>query len=266
MAGELAGKVALISGAARGMGACEARLFADEGAHVVLGDVQEELGRAVAASIGDAAHYVHLDVTREDDWRSAVAEAERRFGRLDVLVNNAGVLRSGLIEETTLDEYELVVRVNQIGPFLGMKCAIPAMRRAGGGSIVNISSIAGLKGVGGAVAYTASKFAVRGMTKVAAIELGADGIRVNSVHPGGVDTPMVHPEGEPLPEVDYPIARMARPEEVASLVLWLASDRSSYATGAEFVVDGGEGAGHMPEVFEKEIAARRAARAASEPD
>ena len=187
MAGDLEGKVALISGGARGMGAAEARLFVAEGGRVVIGDVLDDEGKATAAAIGDSAHYVHLDVTQEADWQSVVAETEARFGRLDVLVNNAGVLRFGLLEDTELADYEFVIRINQIGVFLGMKSVVAAMRRAGGGSIVNISSMAGLRGIGGALAYTASKFAVRGMTKVAAIELGSSNIRVNSVHPGGVE-------------------------------------------------------------------------------
>lgn len=251
MAAELEGRVALISGAARGMGAAEARLFVEEGARVVLGDVLDEEGEQTAAELGEAATYVHLDVTSEEEWQAAVARAEERFGRLDVLVNNAGVLGFGLLENTSLEDYERVVKVNQTGTFLGMKSAIGAMRRAGGGSIVNISSLAGMQGVGGLVSYTASKFAVRGMTKVAAIELGPSSIRVNSVHPGGVATPMTRPvggESEAEDDTVYtsPIPRIGRPEEVANLVLWLASEKSSYCTGSEFVIDGGEGAGSMP--------------------
>lgn len=254
MGQDLEGKVALISGAARGMGAEEARLFVSEGAKVLLGDVLDEEGEKVAAAIGESAHYVHLDVTSESDWQAAVSAAETVFGKLDILVNNAGIFRFGLLEKTPLEEFELVVRVNQMGPFLGMKSSIAAMRRAGGGSIVNISSLAGMQGVGGAVSYTASKFAVRGMTKVAAIELGRDSIRVNSVHPGGVETPMTRPFGAESGTEDpssyrSPIARIGRPQEVANLVLWLASDKSSYCTGSEFVIDGGEGAGDMPGIL-----------------
>jgi 3alpha(or 20beta)-hydroxysteroid dehydrogenase len=260
MAGDLEGKVALISGGARGMGAEEARLFASEGARVVIGDVLDAEGEATSEAIGEAALYVHLDVTSESDWKSAVAQAEAHFGKLDVLVNNAGILRFGMLEETELSEYELVIRINQTGVFLGMKSAAPAMRRAGAGSIVNISSAAGMKGVGGAVAYTASKYAVRGMTKTAAIELGAAGIRVNSVHPGGIETPMTTPVGATSDsekrQYTYPIPRIGRPEEVAQLVLWLASDKSSYSTGSEFMVDGGDSAGSMPEEFRAAIEAR----------
>ncbi len=259
MAGDLEGKVALISGGARGMGAEEARLFVSEGARVVIGDVLDAEGEKTAAEIGKDALYVHLDVTQEADWKAAVARVEEHFGQLDVLVNNAGILRFGLLEQTELEEYELVIRINQIGCFLGMKSAAPAMRRAGAGSIVNISSLAGIKGVGGAIAYTASKFAVRGMTKTAAIELGSAGIRVNSVHPGGVDTLMTTSiEGNADAaerEYDYPIPRIARPGEVAQLVLWLASDKSSYSTGAEFLIDGGDCAGDMPDAFRAALAA-----------
>jgi 3alpha(or 20beta)-hydroxysteroid dehydrogenase len=262
MSGDLKGKVALISGAARGMGAEEARLFAAQGAKVVLGDLLDAEGEATAAGIGQGACYVHLDVTSEADWAAAVARAEADFGRLDVLVNNAGILRFGLLENTSLEEYELVVKINQTGCFLGMKSVIPAMRRAGGGSIVNISSLAGMQGVGGAVAYTASKFAIRGMTKVAAIELGASAIRVNSVHPGGIETPMTRPFGGtrdtpstgPAPRYTSPIPRIGRPDEVANLVLWLASDKSSYCTGSEFVVDGGEGAGSIHSILKDLLA------------
>jgi 3alpha(or 20beta)-hydroxysteroid dehydrogenase len=262
MSAELAGKVALISGAARGMGAEEARLFVAEGAKVVLGDVLDEQGRATAAALGDSALYVRLDVTREQDWLRAVEVAETSFGQLDVLVNNAGILRFGLLENTTLEEYEGVVKVNQTGTFLGMKSVLPAMRRAGGGSIVNISSLAGMQGIGGAFSYTASKFAVRGMTKVAAIEFGPSSIRVNSVHPGGIATPMTRPEGSQAesgdaPVYTSPIPRIGRPEEVANLVLWLASDKSSYCTGSEFVIDGGEGAGSMPAPLRRSLGGAR---------
>ncbi len=250
MAGDLEGKVALISGSARGMGEEEARLFASQGAKVVLADVLDEEGEKAAAAIGAAAIFQHLDVTDEAQWQAAVARAESSFGKLDVLVNNAGILRYGPIETTSLEEYELVLRVNQIGPFLGMKAAIPALRRAGGGSIVNISSMAGMRGIAGLVAYASSKFAVRGMTKVAALELGRDGIRVNSVHPGGVETPMTRPFGQQtdpsqVREYTTPIARIGRPDEIAQLVLFLASEKSSYCTGSEFLVDGGDMAGHV---------------------
>src|SRR3989440_9475681 len=188
--GRLDGKVALISGGARGQGEAEARLFAAEGAKVLLGDVLDDVGEKLAVEIGDAATYVHLDVTSQDDWATAVDAATTRFGKLDVLVNNAGILRFGSIERTSFEEYRRVIEVNQFGCFLGMKAAIPALRAAGGGSIVNISSTQGLEGMAGACAYTASKFAVRGMTKSAAPGLGRFGVRVDSVHPRGIDTPI----------------------------------------------------------------------------
>jgi 3alpha(or 20beta)-hydroxysteroid dehydrogenase len=242
--GRLDGKVALISGAARGQGEAQARRFVSEGAKVVLGDVLDDDGNQVAKDIGDDAAYVHLDVTSATAWQAAVATTLDRFGRLDVLVNNAGILKLGLIESTPLSEYMAVINVNQVGCFLGMQAAIPALRAAGGGSIVNTSSTSGLIGMTGMAAYTASKFAIRGMTKVAAMELGHAGIRVNSVHPGGIDTAMIR-----LPEFgaidqdrayrSQPIPRVGQPDEVASLMVFLASDESSFCTGAEFVIDGG---------------------------
>jgi 3alpha(or 20beta)-hydroxysteroid dehydrogenase len=242
--GKLDGKVALISGAARGQGEAEARLFAAEGAKVVLGDVLDDLGEQVAKDIGDDAIYQHLDVTDQEDWAAAVKTATVEFGRLDVLVNNAGILKVALTESMPLDDYMAIVNVNQVGCFLGMQAAIPALRAAGKGSIINTSSTNGLIGLPGLGAYTASKFAVRGMTKCAAMEVGRDGIRVNSVHPGGIDTEMVR-----LPEfgnVDQdkayawqPIPRIGQPEEVAKLMVFLASDDSLFCTGAEFVIDGG---------------------------
>jgi 3alpha(or 20beta)-hydroxysteroid dehydrogenase len=246
--GRLEGKVALISGAARGQGEAEARLFAAEGAKVVLGDVLDDLGEKLAVEIGDAATYVHLDVTRQSDWEGAVEVASSSFGKLDVLVNNAGILRFGSIERTSFEEYRRVIEVNQFGCFLGMKAVIPALKAAGGGAIVNISSTQGLEGMAGACAYSASKFAVRGMTKSAALELGRFGIRVNSVHPGGIDTPMlqldqVDPSNKDAAYRHQPISRIGQPEEVARLVAFLASEESSYSTGSEFLVEGGMTAG-----------------------
>jgi 3alpha(or 20beta)-hydroxysteroid dehydrogenase len=248
MAGRLEGKVALVSGSARGIGEADARLFVAEGAKVVMGDVLDEEGRKVAADLGSSASYVHLDVTSPESWSAAVSHAQERFGKLDVLVNNAGILRFNSIEGTSLDEYEAVIRVNQIGAFLGMKTALPALRSAGGGSIVNISSTAGLEAMFGLVSYCASKFAIRGMTKVAALEFGEDNIRVNSVHPGGTNTALVTAVGSDAPSAEgfeppQPIKRIADPGEIAEMVLWLASDASSFCTGAEFVIDGGLTAG-----------------------
>lgn len=247
MGGRLDGKVAIITGAARGQGAAEARRFAAEGARVVLGDVLDADGEAVAAEIGDAARYVHLDVSSEADWSTAVAAAEA-MGPLTVLVNNAGILRFTSIADTTLDEYLQVISVNQVGTFLGMRAAIEPMTRAGGGSIVNISSIDGIGSKNGLVSYSSSKGAVRAMTKTAALELGHLGIRVNSVHPGGVFTPMTG--DTPVEWLDaahahLPLRRVGRVEEIATMVVFLASDEASYCTGGEFVVDGGWLAGDI---------------------
>jgi 3alpha(or 20beta)-hydroxysteroid dehydrogenase len=246
--GRLDGKVALISGAAHGQGAAEARLFVAEGARVVLGDVLVEEVTDVAASLGTAARAVALDVTDASGWAAAVETAEAGFGRLDVLVNNAGIVRAGMLADLAIDDYRAVVEVNQIGTLLGMQAAIPALRRAGGGSIVNISSIDGIAPMAGMTAYAASKFAVRGMTKVAALELGPDGIRVNSVHPGGVRTPMTGIDAVGFDVAPLfgglPLGRIGEAEEIAPLVAFLASDDASYCTGAEFVADGGWIAGH----------------------
>jgi 3alpha(or 20beta)-hydroxysteroid dehydrogenase len=242
--GRLEGKVALISGAARGQGAAEARRFVEEGARVVCGDVLDESGEKVAADLGDAATYVHLDVTSPDDWKAAVQTTADTYGPVEVLVNNAGILRVASIEQMSLDEYMQVISINQVGCFLGMQAVIPTMKTAGRGSIINTSSTNGMAGLQQMVAYTASKFAVRGMTKVAAMELGHYGIRVNSVHPGGIDTAMTDmPEfGDFDKNLAYawqPIGRIGKPVEVANLVVFLASDESSYCTGAEYMVDGG---------------------------
>lgn len=240
----LEGKVALITGGARGQGAAEARLFVAEGAKVVIADILDDQGQQLAAELGEAAVYQRLDVTSPDDWAAAVAAAQECYGRLDVLVNNAGILVCGTIESLPLESYRQVVEVNQVGCWLGMKAVLPAMKAAGGGSIVNLSSAAGMEGVAGNSAYCASKFAVRGMTKVAAIEFGRYNIRVNSVHPGGIDTDMVKNPAFSEEEAaatykSLPISRVGRPEEVAELVLFLACEQSSYSTGSEFIIDGG---------------------------
>jgi cyclopentanol dehydrogenase len=239
-------KVALISGAARGMGAAEAVLFAEEGAAVVIGDVLEDLGRRVEAKIAEAggrALFVRLDVTREADWSHAVQEAVERFGGLNVLVNNAAILRTETVLETTEETWDSVMSVNAKGVFLGTKAAIPEMRKAGGGSIINISSGAGITGSQQSAAYHASKGAVRIFTKAAAVQYASDNIRVNSVHPGPIDTAMLAASEEnrdlTTPGREIPLGRRGRPEEVAYGVLYLASDESSYVTGSEVVIDGG---------------------------
>jgi 3alpha(or 20beta)-hydroxysteroid dehydrogenase len=245
--GRLDGKVALITGGGRGMGKSHVRTFAAEGARVVFGDVLDDKGAAVAAGLDErCCRYIHHDVTSEADWAAAVATAVDTFGRLDVLVNNAGVLAFGPIADMPLAEFRRILEVNAVGCWLGMKAVIGAMKAAGGGSIVNISSIEGFTGAAGLSAYSASKFAIRGMTKSAAQELGQFGIRVNSVHPGGVLTSMTLGQAAPADPADadrflkaMPLARFARPAEISHLVAYLASDESSYSTGSEFVADGG---------------------------
>ena len=247
--GKLDGKVALISGGARGQGAAEAKTFAQEGAQVVFGDLLDEAGAQVEAEIraaGGEAVYVHLDVTSEVDWRRAVQEAVSRFGKLDILVNNAGIIIPRVaIEERSVEEWDRVMAVNAKGVFLGAKHAIPAMRRAGGGSIINISSIAGIgQSMHQEPAYAASKGAVRIFTKVTASQHAKDRIRCNSVHPGPIDTEMLR-QAMPDPQVldqrlgRVPLGRMGMVAEIVAGVLFLASDESSYMTGAELVIDGG---------------------------
>lgn len=242
--GRLEGKVALITGAARGQGAAEARLFAAEGAKVYVTDVLDAEGEATAADIGEHAVYHRLDVTDEEAWLMLRDEVLDREGRIDVLVNNAGIFRVMPTALTSESEYRQIIDINQVGTFLGMKTMIPPMVDAQSGSIVNISSVAGLQGAAGTLAYAASKWAVRGMTKVVAKEVAPFGVRVNSVHPGIIDTPMMaeaSPEGSLLDRVvrGIPMGHVAQAEDVATLVLFLASDESRYSTGAEFVVDGG---------------------------
>ncbi|BBH67483.1 dehydrogenase [Actinoplanes sp. OR16] len=242
--GRLDGKVALITGGARGMGKAHARHFTAEGARVVIGDVLEEKGRRVADEVGGV--FVRHDVTSADDWKDAVAAASQHFGHIDVLVNNAGILRHAPVAEMTEEDFRAVLDVNLVGTWLGIRAVVPAMREAGGGSIVNISSIEGFAGAAGLSAYSASKFGVRGLTRSAAQELGALGIRVNSVHPGGVMTSMAMAAAQTMTAVDgsgflkqLPIARFAEPVEISRLVAFLASDDASYTTGAEFLADGG---------------------------
>src|SRR3954469_3917847 len=235
--GRVDGKVALISGGARGMGAAHARMLVGEGASVVIGDILDDEGKALADDIGDSARYVHLDVTEADQWDAAVATAVADFGKLDVLVNNAGIVALGKIGSFDMAKWQRVIDVNLTGTFLGMQACVEAMKAAGGGSIINVSSIEGLRGAPMVHPYVATKWAVRGLTKSAALELGAHNIRVNSVHPGFIRTPMT--KHFPDNMLRIPLGRPGQPEEVATFVVFLASDESRYATGAEFVMDGG---------------------------
>ena len=241
----LQGKVALVTGGASGMGKSEATIFAREGARVVVADVLEAEGKGVAQAIGDAARFVKLDVTNEAEWQAAVAYAEREFGKLDILVNNAGISGTYTADLTSTEAWDRVMDINGKGVFLGMKHALPALKRAGGGAIVNISSISGFAGQQGVhMAYNASKGAVRIMTKTAAVQWAADGIRVNSVHPGFMpamrtSVGSANPEWRAKVLRAVPMKREGRVEEVAHAVLFLASDEASYITGTELVVDGG---------------------------
>ena len=248
MSGRLDGKVAIITGGSRGQGAAEARLFVGEGAKVVIADVLDDEGQALADELGDAVVYQHTDVSSEDDWARVIETATSSFGKLNVLVNNAAILRFTSIEDTTLDEFMLVLKINAVGTFLGMRSAIAPLKAAGGGSIINISSIDGIGSKNGLVSYSSSKGAVRSMTKTAALELGQFGIRVNSVHPGGVFTPMIGDVPKDVFDMGHQqlaLARAADPAEIGTMVLFLASDEASYCTGGEFVVDGGWLAGDI---------------------
>ena len=243
----LDGKSALISGGARGIGAAQARLFAAEGANVVIGDVLEDLGTQLESELnenGERGLFIKLDVTKESDWENAVQRTVKQFGKLNILVNNAGIYRTTPIVDTTVEEWELVMAVNSKGVFLGTKHAIPAMRQAGGGSIVNFSSTAGLVGNNRGSVYGASKGGVRLFTKFTAIQHAKDGIRANSVHPGPIETDMIAanlstPEGRAESLARIPLDRIGTAQDVAYGTLFLASDESSYMTGAELVIDGG---------------------------
>lgn len=245
--GRLDGKVAIITGAARGQGEAEARLFAREGARVVVADVLATEAAAVVADIGDAARAAALDVTDEEAWARVVAETEEAWGPVTTLVNNAGILDFQAVDRYDLERFRRVLDVNVIGCFLGIKAVVPSMKAAGGGSIVNISSNGGMEGLPFLSAYSASKWALRGLSRSAAVELGRRGIRVNTVHPGGIDTPMTRMEGvdnEQAPFFqDLPLRRMGTVDDVAPVVLFLASDEAGYVTGAEYTVDGGHMAG-----------------------
>ena len=248
--GRLDGKVAIITGAARGQGEAEARLFVAEGASVVLTDVLTDGVQAVAASLGERAAAMAHDVVDEDAWGRVVDLATSRFGGVDVLVNNAAIHWIRPLLEETADDIRRIVDVNLIGPVLGMQAVVPAMQARGGGAIVNISSLAGQSGFWGHGAYGSTKWGLRGLSRVAAVELGPLGIRVNSVYPGMIDTAMLPPAGDPGTDAartaHLPLSRVGQPSEIAEAVLYLASDASAYTTGAELVVDGGSYAGRVP--------------------
>ena len=257
MPGRLAGKVALITGSARGQGEAEARRFAAEGAKVAITDLRDVLGEQLAVELGPDTFYQQLDVTREDDWDAAVATTVERFGKLDILVNNAGIGAFGTLEGLDLKTHHEMTDINLHGVYLGMRAAKAELVATGNGAIVNISSIDGIVGVLGMTSYAGTKFAVTGMTRSAAIELGPLGVRVNSIHPGVINSPMVQ---EAPPETRarldrlmdmQPIKRMGEPHEIASLALFLASDEAGYITGAQFVIDGGHLAGPWRESFEE---------------
>ena len=250
----LDGKVAIISGGARGMGAATSRLFVEAGARVVIADLLEAEGAALAQELGDAARFVRLDVTCAQSWADTVRLAEDTFGPVDVLVNNAGVLLFKSLLQTTPEDYRRVIEVNLVGEFLGIQAVARGMIERGHGAIVNISSVDGMKGANGLAAYASSKWGVRGLTKVAAMELGHLGIRVNSVHPGGVDTVMTNYEGVAREKVserfrNIPLQRVGAPEEIARATLFLASDDASYIAGSEIVVDGGMTTGQYYPLF-----------------
>ncbi|AMW22090.1 glucose 1-dehydrogenase [Mycobacteroides chelonae] len=235
--GRVTGKIALISGGARGMGAAHARALVDEGAHVVIGDLLDEAGQALAADLGPSAHYVHLDVTDKQQWIDAVAATNTTFGPVNVLINNAGIANGNLLTDFELSEWQRILDINLTGTFLGCQAVAQTMIDNKAGSIINISSVEGYRGSPGLHGYTATKFAVRGLTKSVALELAPHGVRVNSVHPGLIRTDMT--AGIPEDFLQIPLGRAADPAEVSALVLYLASDESSYSTAAEFLIDGG---------------------------
>ncbi|MDQ0691306.1 SDR family oxidoreductase [Arthrobacter sp. W4I7] len=239
--GRVSGKVALISGGARGMGAAFARALVEEGAKVVIGDLLDHEGMMFAEELGEDCVFVHLDVREYAEWESAVQTAVSSFGRLDVLINNAGLVKSARFDEHTIEDWKIVIDVNLTGSFFGMRAAVEELKRSGRGSIINISSDAGLQGYEAITGYNASKFGLRGLTKSAALDLGRYNVRVNTVHPGLIRTPML--AGMEFPQDHVALHRLGEMEELGKLILFLASDDSSFSTGAEFIADGGESAG-----------------------
>ena len=249
MGSRLSGKVAVITGGARGQGLAEAELFIAEGAKVVITDVLADEGQNAVGILGSSARFVTHDVSRPDSWADVVRAAEEAFGPVSILVNNAGIHWVRAIEDETIDALQRMIDVNLIGTFLGLQAVLPSMRRAGGGSIINISSLAGMKGIHWHGAYSSTKWAVRGLTKTAALEFATDNIRVNSVHPGAVETAMLPPDRQGLGDARFaatPIPRAAQPTEIAEMVCYLAGDASAFVTGAEFVIDGGALLGGRP--------------------
>ena len=245
--GRLSGKVAIITGGARGQGAEEAKLFVAEGARVVIGDVLAAEGESLAKELGASARFVRMDVSQEVDWELALATA-RELGPLTTLVNNAAIQHYAPLTQTTTADYLRVIGVNQVGCFIGLRACAPELAASGGGSIINVASMDGTRGTNGMVAYVSSKWAMRGLTKVAAIEFGPARIRVNTILPGSIQTPMGNPANEDMATYNrhfagHPLGRIGLPEEIAKLALFLASDDSSYCTGAEFLADGGATAG-----------------------
>ncbi|MGX7678412.1 SDR family NAD(P)-dependent oxidoreductase [Jatrophihabitans sp. DSM 45814] len=249
--GILDGRVAIITGAASGQGAAEAKLFASEGAAVVVADIQDALGKSVADEIGPNAIFTHLDASDEAGWAETVALAIKTFGDPSILVNNAAIVHHKLIEDSTRAEFDRVLAVNLVGPYLGILAVLESMQRVGGGSIVNIGSGAAMRGSGGRALYGAAKWGLRGLTKAASAEFGAFHIRVNCIQPGAIDTPMLRHSDQDLPAPKIAIARYGRPEEIAEAALYLASDRSSYVTGIDLPVDGGSVSASM--VMDREL-------------